>query len=306
MELRNGKLVQQANVIARDPPKRKRKLYHIRRWVVKKCKTDEMGNRDQTKIDGSNAGGRPEQNAPPQNPREGRVWDQLAFDGAQPTPHGVTLRGMLGVAQSAYALAADEFDKMSLYDHVGYILSVIKDPETPLPKATVSREVVVMAQQQLYHSRENFGARLALKAVMSNLSLFGMSGQIKTCQNCFEKFRPPPRRHHVENLSEYFLGPCRYHPGQIRSHNDNLDAEDSTRHLGQGFLSEGKVKLDEFKLWMGTRYWDCCGGKLLEVGPDAGKRSQRKKNEPLFPWEIPHEYDGKVGCKELERHIPFK
>ncbi|KAI0902049.1 hypothetical protein F4806DRAFT_445505 [Annulohypoxylon nitens] len=120
---------------------------------------------------------------------------------------------MLGVAESVYNLAANDFDKMNLYDHISYILSVIKEPETPLPKATVTREVVVMAQQQLYHSRENLGARLALKAVMSNLSMLGMRGKVNTCQNCFEKFRKPLARHHVENLDEYFLGPCKFHPG---------------------------------------------------------------------------------------------
>ncbi|KAI1441249.1 hypothetical protein F5Y02DRAFT_400254 [Annulohypoxylon stygium] len=313
MELRSGKVVKgvkvvvrKAKAMAKDRPKRERKHHLLNRWILEKWELDELNKLKEAEGNRPNVESPPKPPAPPRSPREGRVWDRLAFEGAQPGPHGVTFRGMLGVANSVYTFAAEDFDKMELYDHVSYILSVITEPEIPLPKAIVSREVVVMAQQQLYHSRENLGARLALKAVMANLSLFGLRGQVNTCQNCFEKFRPPPTRHHLENLGEYFLGPCHYHPGQIRSYNDNLDADDSTRHLGQGFLSERNVKLDEFKIWMGTCYWDCCGGKLLEVGPDAGKRSQRKKHEPLSPWEIPNEYDGKVGCKELERHIPFE
>ncbi|KAI1213195.1 uncharacterized protein F4807DRAFT_457283 [Annulohypoxylon truncatum] len=305
MELRSGRLTKSAKAIATDRRKRKEKHRQVRRWVLEKHKANPESDDDRSDVDGSDAESSLESTTVRQNSRKVSVWKQKAFSGGQPGPRGVTLRGMLSVASRVYSLAALELDKMSLYDHISYILSAIKDPETPLPKTIVSREVVVMAQHQEHFAREDLGARLALRAVISNLELLDLSDSVKTCQNCFEKFRQPTTHYHPDNIGNRFLGPCQYHPGQLRSWNDQLDQDDKTRQLGGGFLSEGRVKLEEFKLWISTCYWDCCDGKLLEVDPEAAKRSQRRKKDPPKPWEIPNENDGKVGCTALPRHIPF-
>ncbi|KAI1454923.1 hypothetical protein F4805DRAFT_298608 [Annulohypoxylon moriforme] len=305
MELRNGKISQVAKVIAIDRHKRKEKHRQVRRWVLDKYKSDPASVNDPADVDGSDAESAPETTVARRKRDKKSVWSQKASSGGQNGPPGVTLGGMLAAAKIIYSDAAADFDKMNLYEHMSYILSFAKRPDTPLPKAIVSREVVVMAQHQMDFAKEDISTCLAVNAVAANVSLLNLNDEIKRCQNCLCRFRYPSRRYIPRKLHALFTRPCLYHPGQVRSYNDAIDKNDKNRRLGSGYLSEGRVNLGEFKIWMQTCYWDCCGGKLLEVGPEAGKRSQRKKKDILQSWEKPHEYDGKVGCQTSRFHTPI-
>ncbi|KAI0887612.1 uncharacterized protein GGS22DRAFT_186445 [Annulohypoxylon maeteangense] len=308
MELRSGKVCEAAKAMATDRRAKKLKNRQIRRWVIDRYESNPADDCCQSEVDGSDVDSSAEKPAPPTQPRRANkrgVWSKKASLGGKPGPRGVTLRGMLGAAKSVYSYAGLDLDKMSLYDHISYILSQIKDDETPLPKTIVSREVVVMAQHQQHFARENLGACLAMLAIGANVTLLDLNDRVKICENCFSRFRYPVPRFVPEKAASILQRPCEYHPGQLRSFNDALDESDKTRKLGGGFLSQGQVKLEEFKLWISTCYWDCCGGKLLEVDPASLKRSQRKKRDPPKAWEIPNPHDGKVGCVKKHEHIPI-
>ncbi|KAI2468957.1 hypothetical protein F4781DRAFT_443031 [Annulohypoxylon bovei var. microspora] len=294
-----------AKVIANDRRKRKEKHRLLQRWVYDRYKSGPVGGEDEVGVVLSDDESSPEPATTPRNPRKGGVWDEKASLGGFNGLKGVTLRTMLRTAKDCYKLAAHGFDQMSLYGHLSHILGVMKEPDAPLSQTIVCRAVVVMAQHQQHFARENLAACLARLAVMSNLPE-DMKGSVKTCRNCFDKFRATSTPPVSDKLETCYHGPCEYHPGQIRSHNDALDVSDANLKLGSDFLARGNVTLHEFQLWISTCYWDCCGGKLLEVGPEAAKRSQRKRRDAPKPWEVPHEYDGKLGCTRQARHLAIE
>ncbi|KAI1143679.1 hypothetical protein F5Y05DRAFT_362107 [Hypoxylon sp. FL0543] len=291
-QVRGTTLRKEAKAMTVDRRKRKEKHRLLRQWICDMHQSKVARKADQTVLDESDSDASAE---PPTCRSEGQVWDQPAHIKGLPASYGLTLGTMLQIAKDCYKLAAKDFDKMDLYDHMCYI-QAIRFPETPTAETLVDKALVVMGQQQLQLAKDNYIACVARMAVLSNMSK-DVRADMKTCRNCLQKFLPGSEKPCTCDKDPKSCGraKCRYHWGELRSYNDGLGPEE--RGLGEDFLTRGNVKLREFKLWIGTCFWSCCGGKLEDLDPDAGKRSQRKKKQPLEKWEIGNPYDGSVGCE---------
>ncbi|KAI2636523.1 hypothetical protein GGS26DRAFT_604472 [Hypomontagnella submonticulosa] len=288
---------------------RKEKHRLMRRWVYKQYTPSataddkvDLGDSD------SESESTPKETMDHAARSQSKIWDYPAYHNNAPLePEGVTLDTMLQIAKNCYSLASIDFDKMSLFDHITHIQEAMHDPKSsdPVSDSIVSRAVVVMAQQQLGFAKKDFPACIARLASIS-LVPAALKPSIKTCQDCYSKFMPSVTTPCSCDTAKKtcFHGPCQYHPGNIRCWNDSVN--EKFVHLEAGFLDNGKVRLKEFGIWIHQCYWDCCGGKLVEPGPEAGKRSQRKKDQPLLPWEVANDFDGSVGCRVRASHIAIQ
>ncbi|KAI0840326.1 hypothetical protein F5Y06DRAFT_294311 [Hypoxylon sp. FL0890] len=310
---RGSTLRKEAKAIANDRRKRKEKHRLLRQWICDMYKPKSASNLDHTGPDDSDSESSPAPSNSPTEKGQGKVWDLPIVSQRCPGQEGVTLGTMLRIAKDCYKLASQDFDKMDLYDHMYYIQS-IREPDTPTSETLVDKALVVMAQHQQHLAKHDYIACVARLAVLSNLPK-EIKGNLKTCKNCLDKFLPASSKPCTcdECAQTCRRDACQYHWGELQSHNDAIDASRKKVNLGEDFLIRGKVKLREFKLWMETCYWSCCEGKLVEVGPDAGKRSQKSRHKPLAQWEIPNPYDGKLGCPPLDvkdsavwPHLPMR
>ncbi|KAI0376821.1 hypothetical protein F5Y04DRAFT_285498 [Hypomontagnella monticulosa] len=300
-----SKLRTEAKKMATDRHARKEKHRLMRRWVNNQYnKNNATAADDKVDLGDSDSESASDKTMDQAAELQSKIWNQLAYqNNAALQPKGVTLDSMLRIAKACYEFASHDFDTMSLFDHVSYIYNVILDPDAK-EELFVSKHMVVLAQQQLECAKNNFTACVARIATTSNMPTT-LRPHIKTCQNCYSKFKAGATPCSCKKAKKTcFHGPCRYHPGNIRCWNDKVRYDG--RELGACFLDNGQVKLSEFKFWIHQCYWDCCGAKLVEVGPDAGKRSQKRKDEPLKPWEEASENDGSVGCTMRWYHIAIQ
>ncbi|KAI1410594.1 hypothetical protein F5Y13DRAFT_192171 [Hypoxylon sp. FL1857] len=299
-------LRKEAKAMANDRRKRKEKHRQLRQWVYDMFRPNTAGRASQADLGDSDSDGSPDSPAHPW--KKGRVWGLRAHNKGRPLPHGVTLDTMLQVAKNCYDLARHDFDKMDLYDHMYYIQAILK-PGVPTGDTVVDRQLIVLAQQQLNLAKNNPEANIARLALFPCLPK-EISANVKVCRNCYWRYLPSSAACTCNSGSPKPCphGACFYHSGELRSYNDTLGQEGG--NLGEDFLTRANVKLQEFKIWMGTFYWSCCGGKLQQLGPEVGKRSQRKKRQALADWEIANPYDGKVGCmahgQRLGHHVPIE
>ncbi|KAI0138691.1 hypothetical protein F4776DRAFT_65490 [Hypoxylon sp. NC0597] len=307
---RGSTLRKEAKAMANDRRLRKEKHRKLRQWVYDMFKSNPA---DKTIVDPAGSGSEASSALPHPGPSKGGVWDRPIYINGQPGPRSLTIGHMLRFAKDCYEIAKTDFDKMNLYDHMYYI-QAIREPDIPPEETLVDKNLIILAQQQLYLAKTNYAACVVRLAIISNLPK-DIKMDVKTCQNCLQKFMHSPTPCTCARTPGACAKlPCEFHWGKLKSHNDQLDEVRQKEKLGEDFLTRGKVRLREFKLWMGSCYWSCCEGKLEELGPDAGKRSQRRKHEPLQMWEIPNDYDGKVGCPpreepprptDLVHHVPF-
>ncbi|KAI2615215.1 hypothetical protein GGR54DRAFT_642490 [Hypoxylon sp. NC1633] len=303
-QLEGTKLREEAKKMAADRRVRKAKYRMIRRQVIHKYKPDTLEDVDAIDI-GCHDTDDDEKKEHSLNESKSSVWDFPACSpNGKPAPKGVTLRTMLRTAEHCYKLASEDFDKMSLYDHIHYIQESIhpKLSQDELSRSIIDDKLYIsMAQRQLQSAQENFMACIAKLAIVSNLPE-EQKGDFKMCRDCGEWFRPHSAACSCDQARQAcFHNPCQYHPGQIRSYADSVVK--GGKPLGENFLQLGRISLKEFPLWISTCYWDCCGGKLIKPSPDATKRSQRHKKDALKKWEVAHPMDESVGCQVRDRHM---
>ncbi|OTB20757.1 hypothetical protein K445DRAFT_299905 [Daldinia sp. EC12] len=297
---RGTKLRKEAKVMAADRRKHKEKHRLMRRWIFDQYKPNTAGSDEEAQLATYESESSSENAAVSARPTKGPVWHLPVSLKGRLAPRGLTLGTMFQVAEQLYQLSAINFDTMSLSDHIHQIQEAIQgdDPTTPVAKALVTRPLVVLAQHQQHSAKEDFMACVARIAIQSNLPEC-FKKNMKTCKDCFDRFRPGSKPCNCAETKETCLhGPCRYHPGQIKSwgqENGNVD-----------FLASEKVTIHEFDIWIHQCYWDCCGAKLLPVEPPAPRRNQKRKKAVQQPWEIPNERDGSVGCMTRDHHVAIQ
>ncbi|KAI1378428.1 hypothetical protein F4677DRAFT_443642 [Hypoxylon crocopeplum] len=301
---RATKVKKEAKKIATDRRARKEMYRLLKRQVFRKYKPEGICDAESLDEAVSDNGG--------------SIWSLPAHTKGGPSLQGATLGTMLDIAKHCYKLATIEFDKMDLYDHVRkqillslfdftiqYILRAMNQDlsEAELSKSFVDNHYLVsVAQHQQQLAKENFIACVAKIATISNLPDASVDS-FKLCKNCGDRFKPHEDPCDCKKADRTcFHGPCVYHPGNLRSWNGDI-IEDGAPVNKQSRMM-GKITLQEFRMWIGTFYWDCCQGKLVK--PEVRKRSQKHKRDPLKPWEIIHPMDESMGCKTLPHHIPLQ
>ncbi|KAI1393314.1 uncharacterized protein F4822DRAFT_423783 [Hypoxylon trugodes] len=305
VETRVAKSRKEAKAMATRRRDTKAKSRLMRKCVLDKYNLRVPGASGQEDFDLSETESSQEKTVVRRRSTKGKDWDLPAYSKKRPGPPGVSLRTMLRTAEECYKLAIHDFDKMSLYDHMCYIQKVVKGPDEDVAQSLVTKALISVAQHQKHIAEENIVACIAKLSITNNLPQ-DLRPNFKTCTNCFEKFRVTPATCNCKKLEKICLHTsCQYHPGELRSHNDQIAASDGETKLGADFLKKGNVTLREFELWIQTCYWDCCDGKLLKLEADAGRRSQRRKRVPLNPWEIRHPNDGILGCVTEDKHVPI-
>ncbi|KAI1770484.1 hypothetical protein F4818DRAFT_455728 [Hypoxylon cercidicola] len=259
----------------------------------------------------------PPSSSPPGNPTDvaglaldDPVWNMPACQNGHPQSNDLKLETMLRVADDCYKFAAHDFDTMDLYQHMEYILKDMSERgvlRCKVSDALVTRDLIQAAQQRKESAEKDFGSFVAKQAALANLPE-QLQASYKKCQNCGERFRfersPNAWSHPKQPWVHH--GECHYHPGAIRSWNDELLEEGQP--LKEHFLTMGNVKMSEFACIIQACYWDCCGAKLVEPEPNAAARGKRFKHKhlTLSQWEIRNENDGVVGCQVLKDHVAFE
>ncbi|KAI1102941.1 hypothetical protein F4804DRAFT_353311 [Jackrogersella minutella] len=297
--IRAAKFRKAAKALANDRHQRKQKHRRVQHWIHDRYKTIRTTPSEQVDLPTSDSEGDEETALVPRGPRKPSFWEQPAADASHPSLRGVALGTMLKAAKHCYKLCALDLDTMGMYGHLRYIQAIVKPDDVPVDQTIVTKPLVAIAQHQQHLAERDFFACVAKLAGLTAMTPAIRAG-FKTCANCFEKFRIGAAPCACDD------GRCEYHPGNIRCWNDVLDESNKDRKLGADFLQRGNVTLKEFQLWMGTCYWDCCGGKLVEVDPRTLNRSQRHKRERPKEWEIVNEFDGKAGCRRGDRHVAIE
>ncbi|KAI0180599.1 hypothetical protein GGR52DRAFT_569335 [Hypoxylon sp. FL1284] len=299
--------------MAKDPQKQKKNQRRLRQLTLKKyALKSARGDHDDeghSKISGVLSSPDSSTNVTaavatltPDDP----AWQRLIWT-KQSGQTDVPLTTILQVANTCFQLATIDFDEMDLCGHMEYIINTAIETNALQGKASeklVDRELVVLAQHQQKSAEQNLTAFIAKQASLANLPDH-LATLFKTCKNCGEKFRFKPS---VENHDEHIppsthRGECRYHPGAVRSWNDEL--LEAGTPLREAFLPQGRIKTSEFAALARACYWDCCGAKLMRPDADAGRRGRRsqRRNVPLREWEIRRPDDGVEGCRVGEWHV---
>ncbi|KAI1653200.1 hypothetical protein F4813DRAFT_375376 [Daldinia decipiens] len=294
------RLRKEAKAIVADRRKYKLKYRSMQRWVYDKYKPITTGGDEEAQSDAYDRETSAENARISTQPAKRSVWHLPSSSNGRPGPRGLTLGTMLQVAEQCYHVSTNNFDSMSLCDHIHYIQEALQLDNSPVPvsKALVTRPLVVQAQHQQYLAKEDFTACVAKIAIHSNLpEIFKQN--LKTCKDCYDKFRPDLLSCACAKTKQTCLhGPCRYHPGQIKSWGPKCSNAD--------FLTKEKVNIQEFDIWIHQCYWDCCGAKLVPVDPDTVRRSHKKKKTAPQPWEVANDMDGSVGCMTRDHHVAIQ
>ncbi|KAF3065044.1 hypothetical protein GL218_01772 [Daldinia childiae] len=297
---RATKLRKVAKAIAADRRKYKEKHRSIQRWVYDKYKPSTAGSDEEAQLDASDGEISAHNAVINTRPARRSIWHLPASSNGRPGPRGLTLGTMLQVAEQCYQISPNNFDTMSLSDHIHHIQEALQSDNSPTPvsKAPVTQPLVVQAQHQQYLAQKDFIACAAKIAIHSNLpEIFRKN--LKTCKNCYDKFRPGIASCPCAKKKQTCLhGPCRYHPGQIKSWGVDTG--------NMNFLAEKKVTIQEFDIWIHRCFWDCCGAKLMPVDPNTARRSQKRKKASLQPWEVVGDKDGSVGCMTRDHHVAIQ
>ncbi|KAI2785531.1 hypothetical protein F4815DRAFT_497654 [Daldinia loculata] len=297
---RATKLRKEAKAIAAERRKYKEKCRLVQRWVYDKYKPSTAGSDEEAQLDAYDGETSAEKAVISTQPAKRSVWHLPASLNGRPGPRGLALGTMLQVAEHCYQISTNDFDSMSLCDHIHHIQEALQPDNSPTPvlKTLVTQPLVVQAQHQQYLAQKDFTACVAKIAIHSNLPEI-FKKNLKTCKDCYDKFRPGLKSCPCAKTKQTCLhSPCRYHPGQIKSWGVDCGNMD--------FLTKEKVTIQEFDIWIHQCYWDCCGAKLVPVDPDTGRRSQKRKKTPPQPWEIANDIDGGVGCMTRDHHVAIQ
>ncbi|XXH04525.1 hypothetical protein Hte_010941 [Hypoxylon texense] len=249
--------------------------------------------------------------ADPTKMLEERFQQLSIYPRTDPRHADVNLQTMLRVANDCYTLGAYNFDKMDLCEHMEYLVKEAKERgllQVELPRAIVTRDLVVAAQHRKKSAEQDYGAFVAKLAALANLPKH-IEPHFRSCKNCAQQFRFPAAPQPVQQFDgdrqppRTYDGQCRYHPGNVRSWNDELFQKGVP--LKEQFLTVGEVRMAEFNIMIYACYWDCCGAKLVVPAPDVAKKGKRRQNKNEQPqgWEITLRDDGSEGCMVLDHHI---
>ncbi|KAI0114757.1 hypothetical protein F4814DRAFT_448594 [Daldinia grandis] len=300
MEPARGAIIRkEAKVIAADRREHKAKVRLVRRWIYDKYKPSTAGNNEEAQLDACDRETSAEGAAISTQPAKNTVWNLPASLNGRPGPKGLALGTMLQIAGRCYQISVNNFDSMGLCEHIRYIQKALQQGNsiTPAHKALVTQPLIVLAQHQQYLAKKDFAACVAKIAVQSSLPGV-IKKDIKTCKDCYDKFRPGIQSCACAQAKQTCLhGPCCYHPGKVKSWGVNCGNMD--------FLSKENVNIQEFNIWVHQCYWDCCGAKLLPVDPTTTRRSQKRKNTALRPWEITNDKDGSIIMTGSYAAIPL-
>ncbi|KAI0845079.1 hypothetical protein F5Y00DRAFT_273339 [Daldinia vernicosa] len=294
------RLRKEAKAIADDRRKYKEKHRLMQGWVYDKYKPSTAGSDKEVQLDAFDEETSTENAVISTRPAEGSVWHLPTSSNGRQGPRDLTLGTMLEAAERCYQISKNDFDTMSLCDHIHHIQEVLQPDNSPTPvsEALVTQPLVVLAQHQLYLAKKDYKACVARIALHSSLPE-SVKRNIKTCQDCYDRFRPDIKSCSCAKKKQTCLhGPCRYHPGNIKCWGEDTGMKN--------YLEEKKVTAKEFNLWIHMCYWDCCGAKLVTVDPSTARRSQKKKKIPLEKWEIANDIDGSVGCKTRDHHVAIQ
>ncbi|KAL7626119.1 hypothetical protein AAE478_002889 [Parahypoxylon ruwenzoriense] len=184
-------------------------------------------------------------------------WDQPAYLAGRQMTDGITIRMMLNMFTDGLRLAATDFDKMSLAEHIQYIQSKVEGRRVKMCEITMSKALLGIAMRQRHQARRNFVGWIS-KTVSYHHVPDAVAARFKQCGNCKERFWPNAEQCPFDVLGKRCVvhHPCQFHPGHIV-----CDHEPTTESF-----KKWEVNVSDFNLWatnLNCR-WSCCGARVVK------------------------------------------